>query len=441
MSRPLGLGLLAIAALAFLAVTALAWVGKLGLVGLVAVVVAFGCFVAGRSRLDRATRDRVDGVSKVVFTLVGIMALLRHPIEAEGQRLPLYEALWVYIQEVDPQTFVIWGLAAMGIKFVGVIGSAFAWHMLLVGQGVRFPFWSKIMTAFLIGRFIGTFLPSTLGLDGYTLYEAGRYSNQWSRVITAKALEKFIGVTGLFLGMVLTLPFGYPVIVDVTTKAGNPGAAPLLAGMILLVAGGISAVVIIGLVWPLVLVMGMRFVARIVGAVPLGDRLGQRVLTVVERFTDAVGAYEGKLPILLLALLGKFVTHFTTAVVYFFTALAIGVVGAQFMPIVFGSLIQILATLLSPTIAGEGAREAFQALLLSKQLNGVAPAVLSGALGFVAAEAATLWGGLFLWTRTPTWRPAFTLVDDVQVDYAWIDPDDDGAFDADKLAAIRSEHG
>ena len=103
--------------------------------------------------------------------------------------------------------------------------------------------------------------------------------------------------------------------------------------------------------------------------------------------------------------------------------------------------LQILATLLSPTIAGEGAREAFQALLLSKQLNGVAPAVLSGALGFVAAEAATLWGGLFLWTRTPTWRPAFTLVDDVQVDYAWIDPDDDGAFDADKLAAIRSEHG
>ncbi|MFN8641346.1 MAG: hypothetical protein U0802_06690 [Candidatus Binatia bacterium] len=52
------------------------------------------------------------------------------------------------------------------------------------------------MTSFLIGRFIGTFLPGTIGLDGYTLYEAGRYSNQWSRAVTAKMLEKLIGITG-----------------------------------------------------------------------------------------------------------------------------------------------------------------------------------------------------------------------------------------------------
>ena len=50
-------------------------------------------------------------------------------------------------------------------------------------------------------------------------------------------------------------------------------------------------------------------------------------------------------------------------------------------------------TILSPTIAGEGAREAFQALLLEKRLGGVPQAVFSGALGFVAAEAATMWGG------------------------------------------------
>ena len=69
--------------------------------------------------------------------------------------------------------------------------------------------------------------------------------------------------------------------------------------------------------------------------------------------------------LLLLALANKFVTHFTTAMVYYFTALAIGVVGAQFWPITFGSTIQILGTVFSPTIAGEGAREAFQAVLLS----------------------------------------------------------------------------
>ena len=139
------------------------------------------------------------------------------------------------------------------------------------------------------------------------------------------------------------------------------------------------------------------------------------------------------------ALANKFVTHFTTAMVYFYTALAIGVVGAEFWPVVFGSTIQILATLLSPTIAGEGAREAFQALLLKEELGGVAPAVLSGALGFIAAEAATLWGGAFLWTRKPGWRPTFTEVDGQQVDYAWID-DSEVGFSAEKLAEIRKQN-
>ncbi len=439
MRRNVGFGLVGLAAISFTGVTWFAWNGAMGAIGLLLVLVSFAAWIGSGFLLDKATRKPLNSIAKVVFTVVGIMALLRHPIEAQGVSLPLYAALWTYVKTVDPTMFVVWGLAAMAIKFVGVISSAFAWHMLLRGQGIRFPFWQKIMTAFLIGRFIGTFLPSTIGLDGYTAYEAGRYSNAWSRVFTAKALEKFIGVTGLFLGMILTLPFGYQVLVDVTTDLGRPETAPIFAGVILAFAGGVCAVVIIGLVWPFILVGIMKMVSALAGAVPLGDKIGGRVVGILEQFTDAVGAYEGKVGILMAALFAKFVTHFTTAVVYFFTALAIGVVGAQFWPIVFGSTIQILATLFSPTIAGEGAREAFQALLLSKQL-GVEAAVLSGALGFIAAEAATLWGGLFLWTRTPEWRPAFAEVDGKQVDYSWISEDDDGAFDADQLAAIRAEH-
>ena len=213
---------------------------------------SFGFFWLARRRLGPDGRKRGDLVAKVLFTILGMVALLRHPIafeSADGTRteLPLYEAITAYISEVDPTTFVLFAVVAMAVKFVGVITSAYAWHLLLVGQGIRFPFWQKVFTAFLIGRFIGTFMPSTIGLDGYTLYEAGRYSNQWTRAITAKTLEKFIGVTGLFLGMVLTMPFGYSVIVEVTAKLGAPDAAPLLAGAILLVAGGVSAAVVVGL--------------------------------------------------------------------------------------------------------------------------------------------------------------------------------------------------
>jgi hypothetical protein len=245
------------------------------------------------------------------------------------------------------------------------------------------------------------------------------------------------------MSMLVTLPFGYQVIVDVVESAGRPDAAPTLAGLIALIAGGISGVVITGLVFPQWIVLIMGIIERIAGSVlgigPL-KKISAKVLSILQQFTAAVGAYKGKLGLLFTALSAKFITHFTTAAVYFFTALAIGVTTAEFWPITFGSTIQILGTLFSPTIAGEGAREALQALLLTEQLGGVAQAVLSGALGFIAAEAATLWGGAFLWTRTPEWRPKFALVDGEQVDYNWISEDDDGKFDADAIARARADH-
>jgi hypothetical protein len=402
----------ATATAAFGVVTWLAWEGRLGVVAAVVFVIACASFYAARRFMPAPSRARYDAAGKILLTVTGMIALLRHPIAVDAQtRVPVYEAVIDYVGQVDGTTFVVFALAAMAVKFAGVISSAYGWHLLLVGQGIRFPFWSQTFTAFLIGRFIGTVLPSTIGLDGYTLYEASHYSNQWSRAGTAKMLEKIIGITGLFVGMAITLPFGYAVIQDVTSQIGRPGAAPALALAIGMIATAIPAVVVTLLARPALLV-------RLAGA--FGRILPAVAATPVANVERALHAYHGQLGLLLGVLLAKFLTHFTTATVYYFTALAIGVAGARFWPITFGSTIQILATLLSPTIAGEGAREAFQALLLSNQLGGVAQAVLSAALGFIAAEAATLWGGLFLYTRTPGRRPAYALVDGKQVDYAWL---------------------
>lgn len=350
---------------------------------------------------------------KICITVGAFYLLLTHEINVEGiGRIPISKAILDYIGTVNAASFFLWLAVAMSIKFVGVIASAWGWSLLLRGQRLEFPFWQQIMTAFLIGRFIGTFLPSTIGLDGYTLYEAGRYSNEWHRAVTAKALEKFIGIAGLFMGILITLPAGYLVLEQV---AGDN--ALRLATAIGTVCAGVTGAVVIGLVRP----QAIRFFMTHGGRVLPGP-----VRHHVDRFTDAVTAYHGQLGLLLKALFAKFITHFTTAVVYFFTALAIGVTSIEFLPIVFASLIQILGTLFSPTIAGEGAREALQALLLSNYLGGVAQAVLSGALGFIAAEAATLWGGAFLWTRKASWRPTYAKVDGKQVDYAWIDESDEG---------------
>jgi hypothetical protein len=490
---------LGMALLFFLVVMYFGWIGKIGLIAIGCLAVAFFLFFVGRKKLDnKVTRQRITQIAKLLFTIAGILVLLRHPIETgivdaptdqqitvqidwnqdqakdvtlkfrniqdqstkefsqllqpgkndiqidlqAGQYMmvaekdiqplskkPIYTAISVYITTVDNTTFFTYALLAMLIKFIGVLSSALAWHLLLVGQGIVFPYWQTTVTSFLIGRFIGTFLPSTIGLDGYTLYEAGTYSNQWHRVITAKGLEKFVGITGLFLGMLLTLPFGYSVLQDVTQKFPSLPAPEVQAFIIGGIAGSVSLVVILGLVKPTILSWLLSVV---------GQFMPKKIQSQVNKFTTAVTAYRGKVGLLFLVLLNKFVTHFTTAVVYFFTALAIGVSTASFWPIVFGSNIQILGTLFSPTIAGEGVREAIQALLLDKQLGGVAQAVLSGALGFIAAEAATMWGGAFLWTRTPSWRPTYCLVDGEQVSYEWITEQEE--FSAERLVEIRQEH-
>jgi len=377
--------------------------GALGLVALVLVGVAFGGLVFGRRGLAEHGRKRADTVSKVLFTVGGFVALLRHPIQGEAGPEPLHDALITHLAAVDPGEFALYGALAMGIKLVGVGASALAWHLLLRGQRIRLPFGQTILTGFLIGRFIGTFLPSTLGLDGYTLWEAGRVTGAWHRVITAKAVEKVAGATALFAGIVLTVPVLWAVLGKAFGAWGPAVTVGIGLGSLGIVVVGVGVLAFPGI---------PRGIVR-----ALGSLAPQRIRHHVERLTDAVVAYKGQLPLLIGVFGLKLVSHVNTAIVYWFTALAIGVAGAAFLPIVAGSLLQIVGTLIAPTVGGEGAREALQALLLTDYYDAnPAKAVLAAALGFVAAEAATLWGGVFLWTRTARWRPSVCEVDGEPVD-------------------------
>ena len=53
--------------------------------------------------------------------------------------LPVFTAILQYVEQVDGQTFLLFALLAMGIKFIGVLSSAFAWHLLLIGQEFDLP--------------------------------------------------------------------------------------------------------------------------------------------------------------------------------------------------------------------------------------------------------------------------------------------------------------
>jgi glycosyltransferase 2 family protein len=328
---------------------------------------------------------------KALLTLGAFALLLLHEVDVQGERVTIFRAIADHLSELELAVFVPLVLTATLIKFVGIFASMLRWHLLLRGQGIRFNF-GHVVGSFLIGRFLGTFLPSTVGLDGYKLYDASRFSERTVEAAAATAVEKVMGLSGIFLCFLVALPLGYTVL---GVHAGPVAAVtvPIASAAVL----GLFAL----LFWPGL----MRRVIALVPAVGRG-----RLTTFSQRLAEAASAYRSK-GRLLWAVIGlSFLVHFCTAAMYFFTALAVGAAAAHFWEVTLASTIQIFATVMSPfTIAGEGVREIVQALLLAKRI-GTSESVLSAALGFWAAEALTLGGAVFLWMRGPTYRPRLVEV-------------------------------
>ena len=117
----------------------------------------------------------------------------------------------------------------------------------------------------------------------------------------------------------------------------------------------------------------------------------------------------------------SFGVHFTTAAMYYFMALAIGAVEtAEFWPIVFGSSIQILATVHRPLHdRGLGHPRGRPGSSLLGSLIGPAAAIVSATARLLGrrvpdhASASSSGGSV----RGPDYKPAYCRVDGEQVDY------------------------
>jgi arylsulfatase A-like enzyme len=344
-------------------------------------------------------RGRALNGLKFWVTIRAFWLLLSHPVTLEdGSQVAAGRLVLQTLEGLEPGPFIVFCLAAAGIKFLGILASMYRWKLLLSGQAIELPF-RHIFGSFLIGRFIGTFLPSTAGLDGYKLYDAARFSGRTVEVTATTALEKVIGVFGIFLTFLVSLPFGIRIFGENAT-----------------LVAAITVPIALGLIGALLLVLWFPgLVQWLVEHVPIPGK--RRLEGLVRRISHSAAAYRDKKGLVLQALFLSWAVHFTTAVMYYFTALAIGAMDAQFWPVTFASSIQIFATVISPfTIAGEGIREAAQYWLLKNQI-GAGPSIVSAALGFWAAEALTLAGAYFWWFRPKDYTPSWCRVEGVQVDY------------------------
>ncbi len=324
--------------------------------------------------------------------------------EGELQVLPegkitTYRAIRAYLPRIHGPTF--WLFIAIGafVKAVGILASMLRWHILLLGQRIRFPF-GHLAGTFLVGRFLGTFLPSTVGLDGYTLYDAARYSRRTVEVAAAKAIEKVMGIVGILLTFLFTLPLGYEVF-RTNLGANAPRVTAITVGM------SLAAIALFFFV-----LLRPQIIDPLLGVMPKEGPLPK----LLRHLRAAAGAYDHRKALLAGAAGLSFLVHFLTALMYYFTARAIGATGANVWEISFASSIQIFATVISPfTIAGEGVREIVTYVLLGGMMGGEAT-ILFSALGFWAAEALTLVGGVVWLARRRGYAPRYVEVDGVPVD-------------------------
>ena len=336
-------------------------------------------------------RTALKTALKVLLTVGAFYLLLTHAVRTEsGEKVIALRAILDYLPQIDSGVFWRATLVAFLVRCCGVLCAMIRWYLLLRGQGIVFPI-GHIVTTFLIGRFLGTFLPSTIGLDGYKLYDAARFSGRTVEVAAATVVEKGLGVIGIFLAFLVTFPWGYSIL----------GARAALVALITVP----TSLLLIGAFF--VVAFKPQVIAFGLDRLPV-NRHG-RAASVLERVNASAAAYKDQRAMVVAAAALSFFVHFCTAVTYYFTALAIGAAHADFWEVSFASTIQIFATVMSPfTIAGEGVREIVQTLLLAHKI-GTSQSILSAALGFWAAEAPTLSGGIFYFMRHAGYRPRVEL--------------------------------
>lgn len=296
-------------------------------------------------------------------------------VEKQGlQRVPMTVAdLWTAVKTLDLAVFIPWVLFATFVKFLGIIANIIRWQVLLAGQELHFGF-GWLTASYFVGRFFGIVMPSTLGLDGWRLYDTIRVSRKPVQCTTVLAIERVTGLVGLLATILLFMPFADlrgRGIADVLQAMAAPLGAALLFGLMLLVRPD--------------------FFVPLIRLIPIA-----KVRTFLDNAVRSATAYSTRRGTLLIALLCAIFGQVTTMAMYFGNAMALQVEGVTMLQVFYAGAVMTLFTFLIPTAAGEGVREFMFVDLLGGKIP-TAKAFLIGHVGFwIEKLLLSFQGGIFL---------------------------------------------
>lgn len=305
-------------------------------------------------------------------------------IEKQGvQRVPMtVEDLWAEVKGLDLSVFVPWVLFATFIKFLGIMANVVRWQVLLKGQDLHFTF-GWLTASYFVGRFFGIVMPSTLGLDGWRLYDTIRSSRKPVECTTALAVERIIGLVGLLATILLFMPFADLSgrdLADIVSAMALPLAAAMMFGLLLL--------------------LKPELFGPLIALVPVA-----KVRVFLQNTIKSATAYSSRRSALLVALLCAVFGQITTMGMYFANAMALQVTDVTMLQVFYAAAVMTLGTFVTPTAAGEGVRE----LVFVELLGGHVPAAkafLIGHIGFwIEKLLLSFQGGIFLIWAPKSYQP------------------------------------
>lgn len=308
----------------------------------------------------------------------------------------------LFTRFVDPQQVMaelagvnpLWLIVAVLVQAAGIYASIWRWNFLLLGQDLRLPH-GHLVSTYLIGRFFGTFLPSTIGLDAYRTYDVARRANAATQSLAVLVVEKLIGFFALSLIIALAAPWG----------------VRFLPAQVL---GFIFAVFCVPVTLSFILILRPGLLLRLLDLpFPFKRKIEGRLRQAI----DAVTVYRNRRPLLLGAVLCGVSVHACTVLVYYATAQAIGA-GVSAQEIFFVGPLMIAATVGLPSIGGEGVREFTLIGLLGRIGIPESSAFVLGHLGFWAGMLLSLVGGLLYLLRPADYAPIIRSAREARVEAA-----------------------
>jgi uncharacterized protein (TIRG00374 family) len=111
----------------------------------------------------------------------------------------------------------IWWIASLGTQAAAIFFSIMRWRVLLTPQNLNVP-GGHLTRTYLVGRFLGTFTPTGVGLEAYKAYDIARYTKKPTESVSVVLVEKFLTILALSLMVIfslfaITLPMKFLVAV------------------------------------------------------------------------------------------------------------------------------------------------------------------------------------------------------------------------------------